>query len=76
MTRSSDHLVALKVSAEIAARGTTIAQVADATGISRMTLTRRLTGNSSFTVTELDLISAHFGTTADELLAAARAGAA
>lgn len=76
MTSHTDHLVADKISEEMGTRGVSVKQLADATGISRMTLTRRLTGHSSFTIAELAAIAAHFETTTDQLVAAARAGAA
>lgn len=76
MTTTTAHLVASKIGEEMAARGVSIKELADATGIARMTLTRRLTGNSPLTMHELDAIAAHFETTADRLVADARAGAA
>ena len=76
MTTTTAHLVASKIGEEMVARGVSVKELADVTGIARMTLTRRLTGNSPFTITELDAISAHFNTTADRLVADARAGAA
>lgn len=76
MTTPSDHLVAGKIREEMATRGVSVKELADTTGISRMTLTRRLTGHSSFTIAELAAIAAHFDTTTDKLVAAARAGAA
>lgn len=77
MTAPMTHLVAARVRDEMASRGVSVKELADATGLARMTLTRRLTGHSPFTIAELDTLSAHFGTTADRLMADARkAGAA
>lgn len=45
--------------------------LAEATGIPRTTLVRRLTGNSSFTVEELELIAQHFGSSAADLMVVA-----
>lgn len=43
--------------------GVSVKALAEATGIARMTLARRLTGNSGFTVNELDALAAYFDTT-------------
>lgn len=61
--------VAEAVRAAIAARGTTQSAVAEATGIPRVTLVRRLTGFSSFTVDELARIAKVLETTPAELVA-------
>lgn len=47
-----------------------------ATGIPRTTLNRRMTGNSPFTVTELELIADFLGMTVTALMVASEAGAA
>lgn len=48
--------------------GVSTKALAEATGISRMTLARRLTGNSGFTVNELDALAVYFGTTPSALV--------
>ena len=61
---------ALNVWEEITQAQETPASTALATGIPRSTLNRRLTGKSTFTVSEIELLAAHFGTTPVELLRA------
>lgn len=50
--------------------GVSTKALAESTGIPRTTLIRRLTGNSPFTLEELDLIAGHFDTTATALVEA------
>lgn len=57
--------VASSVAAAIQAAGESTKSVADATGIARVTLIRRLTGTTPFTVAELALIAHHLNTTPD-----------
>lgn len=60
--------VARNVAAAVSAAGETTKNVAEATGIARMTLTRRLTGATPFTVAELALIARHLDLTPDEFM--------
>lgn len=57
--------VARSVATAIEAAGENPKSIADATGIARMTLVRRLTGTSPFTVAELAVIARHLDTTPD-----------
>jgi transcriptional regulator with XRE-family HTH domain len=50
-------------------QGRTEKGLAEATGIPRTTLQRRLTGTSDFTVSELDALARHLGIPLVELLA-------
>jgi plasmid maintenance system antidote protein VapI len=47
----------------MASAGVSTKSLAEATGIPRTTLARRLTGNSPWTLEELDLLAQHFDTT-------------
>jgi transcriptional regulator with XRE-family HTH domain len=69
-TSTLNRTVASNVSEAMRTAGGTLSSVALATGIHRTTLTRRLTGNSSFAIAELELLAKHFGTTADAFLRA------
>lgn len=60
--------VAGSVAEAISEAGETSTSVADATGIPRSTLRRRLLGSSPFTVAELGLIAGHLGTTPEQLM--------
>ena len=52
-------LIAGEIRAELARRGFSAADLADATGITRATLRRRLAGESPFNFDELAAVSAH-----------------
>jgi plasmid maintenance system antidote protein VapI len=52
------------------ASGISLRSLAEATNIPWPTLTRRLAGATPFTVTELDRIARHLGTTPSAILAA------
>lgn len=65
--------VARNVSAALSAAGIAQRDAATQTGIPLTTLSRRLTGNSPFTVTELDLIAGILGVTVSDLIAPERA---
>jgi hypothetical protein len=71
-TSYTDSVVAAVTSA-INAAGTTPVKVAQATGIPQPTLHRRLTGQSHFTVKELDLIADHLDIPVSQLSAPGRA---
>lgn len=60
--------VATNVAAAIEAAGENTKSVADATGIARMTLDRRLKGSAPFDVIQLALIADHLGTTPDAFM--------
>jgi hypothetical protein len=60
--------VALSVDAAIGEAGETSTSIADATGIPRSTLRRRLLGSSPFTVAEIASIAHHLGTTPEILI--------
>lgn len=53
--------VATAVSTAIQEQGQTVLGLAEATGIARVTLTRRLAGHTPFTVAELDAIASALG---------------
>lgn len=55
--------------AEAARSGRTIQDISDGTGIGRVTLGRRLSGASSFTINELVAIAAYLGVPLSTLLA-------
>jgi len=65
--------VARSVAAAIEAAGESTKSVADATGIARVTLIRRLTGTTPFTVAELALIARYLDTTPDKFMTEAAA---
>jgi transcriptional regulator with XRE-family HTH domain len=64
--------IARAVSTALSAAGIAQRDAAERTGIPISTLSRRLTGNSPFTVTELDLLANVLGCTVTELVAAAQ----
>lgn len=59
--------------AEAARSGRTIQDIADGTGIGRVTLGRRLSGASSFTINELVAIAAYLNVSLSTLLAGVEA---
>lgn len=61
--------VSQRVAEAIDAQKQTVFGVAEATGIARPTLRRRLTGTSAFTVTELAAIAEFLGLDLEALLA-------
>lgn len=69
VTPPSNHTVAQRVRDAMEEQGQTEKGLAEATGIPRTTLQRRLTGNSDFTVTELDALARHLGIALVDLLA-------
>lgn len=69
MQTPTTQTVASRISDLMASSGVSVKGLAEETGISRMTLVRRLSGNSPFTVNELDAIADHFGTTPIALMA-------
>lgn len=70
---TTTQAVAEVVSDKMPGHGLSVKALADATGIPRTTLARRLTGHSSFTIRELNLIAPLLGTNAISLLAEAEA---
>lgn len=67
-TLPASQRVALAVRDHLRQAGKTQLDVVGATGIPRTTLNRRMTGNSPFTITELELIAAFLGVTVTEIL--------
>ena len=67
-TSTASHRVALAVREQLRKSGKTQLDVVDATGIPRTTLNRRMTGNSPFTVNELDLIASFLDVSVSTLL--------
>jgi len=65
--------IAANVSAALSSAGIAQRDAATQTGIPLTTLSRRLTGNSPFTIVELDLIAGILGVTVSELIAKAAA---
>lgn len=63
MASTTSQTVAARISGLMTESGVSAKGLAEATGIPRTTLVRRLTGNSAFTLEELDLLAAHFDTT-------------
>jgi transcriptional regulator with XRE-family HTH domain len=63
--------VAAKVRATMTAKGVSQVSLAEATGIPRVTLIRRLNGHASFTIEELAAIATHLGVDVASLLEAA-----
>ncbi|TFD27475.1 helix-turn-helix domain-containing protein [Cryobacterium cryoconiti] len=61
--------VAQYVDSAIRDAGENTKSVAEGTGIARMTLARRLTGSTPFTVAEVARIATHLGTTPEQLMA-------
>lgn len=68
--------VAANCRAEAARRGRTTQDIADATGIHRVTLGRRLNGSSSFTINELVAIASYLQVRLSVLLAGVESAAA
>lgn len=66
---SPTRTVAANCRAEAARRGRTAQDIADATGIHRVTLGRRLNGSASFTINELVAIAACLSVPLSTLLA-------
>lgn len=64
------------VSSALKAAGISQREAAERSGIPITTLSRRLTGNSPFLVTELAVLASMVGTTVSELAATAEASAA
>lgn len=60
--------IAEVIQGQIADRGTTVAQLAQDTGIPRTTLQRRLAAAAPFTVDELSAIAVHFDLDVADLL--------
>lgn len=73
MQPPTTQTVASRISDLMASNGVSTKALADQTGIARMTLARRLTGNSPFTIAELDALAAHFNTTTAALVSEAAA---
>lgn len=61
-------MVAANCRAEAARHGKTTQDVADGTGIHRVTLGRRLSGSSSFTIDELVAVATYLGVSLETLL--------
>lgn len=68
MASPTTQMVATRVTGLMDSSGVSTKALAESTGIPRTTLVRRLTGNSAFTLEELDLIAGEFETTALALL--------
>lgn len=71
MQPTTSQMVATRVSDLMVSSGVSTKALAESTGIPRTTLVRRLTGNSPWTLSELDLVAAHFGITPFDLVDAA-----
>lgn len=69
VTPPSSQTVARRVRHIMADQGETEKSLADATAVPRTTLRRRLTGNSAFTLNELDAIARHLSVSLVTLLA-------
>ena len=72
-TTDTSRIIAANVSAALSAAGIAQRDAATQTGIPLTTLSRRLTGNSPFTVVELDLLARILGVTVSALIAQAAA---
>jgi transcriptional regulator with XRE-family HTH domain len=72
-TTNTSRNIAAHVSAALSTARIAQRDAASRTGIPITTLSRRLTGNSPFTVTELDLIAQLLGVTVSDLIAGERA---
>lgn len=68
---STASRVAAVVKETMTARNISQVQLAEATGIPRVTLIRRLNGSVAFSVDELDRIAAHLGVSVSDLLVVA-----
>lgn len=69
-TLPASQRVALAVRDHLRQAGKTQLDIVDATGIPRTTLNRRMTGNSPFTISELELIAGAIGVTVTEIMQA------
>ena len=69
VTPPTTRTVAERVRAAMEEVGQNPKSLAEDSGVPRTTLIRRLTGNSSFTLNEIDALAPHLGTTVSELLA-------
>lgn len=71
MTNSPTRRVASNIRAEIARSGTSIQELADAAGLTRTTLSRRLNpnGRTQLTIDEIESIAAHLHVPVSALLA-------
>jgi lambda repressor-like predicted transcriptional regulator len=72
-TTDTSRNIAAHVSAALSTAGIPQRDAASRTGLPMSTLSRRLTGNSPFTVTELDLIAGLLGCTVSDLVTQAAA---
>lgn len=70
-TAATAHRVALAVRLKLTARGMSGQDLARAVGMSTSAMQRRLAGEVDFTVTELDAVARHLGTSPAHLLAQA-----
>lgn len=68
--------VPAEVRAEMARRGWSVRELADRTGITHVTLSRRLGGDGNLTIPELEAICGAFGISVSTLVARAEAVAA
>lgn len=68
MSTKTARLAAERVRGLMVAAGESEKSLAERTGIPRATLGRRLTGNSPFTVSELDALADHYATTTAALV--------
>ena len=67
-TTDASRRVAAAVSAALGDSDISILSAAESTGIPRSTLTRRLTGNSPFTIVELELIARLVGVSVEHFI--------
>jgi len=72
-TTDTSRNIAANVSSALTTAGIPQRDAAKRTGIPLTTLSRRLTGNSPFTIVELDLIAGLLGVTVSDLIAQAAA---
>lgn len=70
-SESPSSAAAANCRAEAARRGRTLQEIAEGTGIGRVTLSRRMNGSSSFTINELVAIAAYLSVPLSTLLAGA-----
>lgn len=71
MERTTSRAIAEVVSQALTDSGKSLRDAATTTGIPLTTLSRRLTGNSSFTVDEVDALACLLGLSVSQLAAAA-----
>lgn len=64
----------VRVSTAVRRLGAGVAEIGAATGVSPSTARRRLTGESPFTIPELELVAATFGVSVTEIMRDAEAG--